>query len=86
MSRGKMTYVVPDKHLTWQGIYDYVFNTIGLIENDKNPGEATDLRELFAQKVSYVAKVGITSAVVSSTASSSGKARSTTNVFPGWKA
>ena len=52
-----MAYVVPDKCLTWQGIYDYHINSIGLVENDKNPGTATDLRELFVQKVTDVAKV-----------------------------
>ena len=80
---------MPDEHLTWQGIYDYESNTIGLVENDKNPGEATDLRELFVRKVSDVAKVvpdSITSVAVSSTTDSNGKARSTTSAFRDWKA
>jgi len=45
-----MAWVVPDSSLTWQGIYHYQFDSVGLVQNDKNPGVATDIRELFVQK------------------------------------
>jgi len=51
-----MTWVVPDSNISWQGIYHYQFDSIGLVQNDKNPGTATDIRELFVQKT-YLAKV-----------------------------
>ena len=45
-----MSWVVPDASLTWQGMYHYQFDSVGLVQNDKNPGVATDIRELFVQK------------------------------------
>ena len=51
-----MAWVVPDSNLTWQGTYDYQFNSIGLVQNDEEPGTVTDIRDIFVQK-SDVAKV-----------------------------
>jgi len=51
-----MAWVVPDSNLTWQGTYDYQFNSIGLVQHDEEPGTVTDIRDIFVQK-SEVAKV-----------------------------
>ena len=45
-----MAWVVPEASLQWRGIYDFEFNSIGLVQNDQSPGVATDIRELFVQK------------------------------------
>ena len=45
-----MALVVPDSSLTWQGTYDYQFDSIGLVQNDERPGVVTDIRDIFVQK------------------------------------
>ena len=48
---------IPDSHLSWENSYDYAFDSLALFDNDKDQGEPVDIRELFVQKVSDVAKV-----------------------------
>ena len=48
---------VPESDLTWTGAYNYAINTLALTENDATPGAPVDVRELFAHKISDVAKV-----------------------------
>jgi len=45
-----MAWLVPDSSLQWRGVHDYEFSTVALVENDKQPGVSTDIRELFVQK------------------------------------
>ena len=47
----------PESDLTWQGVYDYAVNSLALVENDLDNGVPKNVRELFAQKVTDVAKV-----------------------------
>ena len=42
---------IPDSNLSWEGAYDYAFNTLALTENDRGPGKPVDVRELFVQKL-----------------------------------
>ena len=48
---------IPDSNLSWEGAYDYANNTLALTENDRDPSKPVDVRELFVQKISDVAKV-----------------------------
>jgi len=47
----------PESDLTWTGTFDYAVNSPALTDNDANPGVPVDVRELFVQKVTDVAKV-----------------------------
>ena len=48
---------IPESDLAWQCVYDYVYNSLALTENDARPGEPVDVPELFIQRISDVAKV-----------------------------
>ena len=48
---------IPDSNLSWENSFDYVFDSLALFDNDKDQGEPVDIRDLFVQKVSDVAKV-----------------------------
>ena len=47
---------IPDSNLSWDNS-DYAFDSLALFDNDKDQGEPVDIRDLFVQKVSDVARV-----------------------------
>ena len=49
----------PESDLTWQGAYNYAFDSLALVYNDKEPGVPVDVRELFMQKVTDIVKVEV---------------------------
>ena len=48
---------IPESDLSWQSQYDCAINRLALFENDKEPGRPVNIRDLFVEKVSDVAKV-----------------------------
>ena len=48
---------IPESDLSWQSQYDYAVNSLALFENDKEPGRPDNIRDLFVEKVTDVAKV-----------------------------
>jgi hypothetical protein len=78
---------VPESDLTWQGVYDFIFNTLALTENDEKPGVPVDIRHMFVQQSTDVAKVEPKQYHVggaSSTSNLSGRSPSTTAASQVW--
>ena len=50
---------IPESDLTWQGRYDYSFNSLALFDNDQQDGRPVNVRDLFVQKATDVARVEV---------------------------
>ena len=48
---------IPESDLTWQARYDYAFNSLSLFDNDQREGEPVNVRGLFVEQATDVAKV-----------------------------
>jgi len=47
----------PESDLSWHARYDYAVNSLSLFDNDQDPGQPVNIRRIFVEQATDVAKV-----------------------------